>query len=135
MKKSVVFFLAMLCAMMAQAASYGILVNGKMYFAAEYKGPDAAGEGYEEYLSHVKVSNGDYCQMYDADNKAAWAKPLNTYSVAGFSYDEANQRYNVTVDGCYDFYIKLKWEADELYVGDGSNCGYILNNFPVETRC
>ena len=113
----------MLCATMAFAQSYGILVNGKMFFAASYKGPDDAGEGFEEYLAHVKVSKGDYCQMYDANNKAAWAKPLNSYSVAGFTYDEANQRYNVSVDGCYDFYIKLKWEADELYIGNGSNCG------------
>ena len=37
----------MVCVLM-QAASYGILVNGKMYFAAEYKGPDGAGEGFEE---------------------------------------------------------------------------------------
>ncbi len=111
------------CAMMAQAANYGILVNGKMYFAAEYKGADGAGEGFEEYLSHVQVKSGDYCQMYDADNKAAWAKPLNTYSVAGFTYNEAKQCYDVTATGCYDFYIKLKFEADELYIGDGSNCG------------
>ena len=25
--------------------------------------------------------------------------------------------------GCYDFYIKLKYEADELYIGNGENCG------------
>ena len=123
MKKTSLFLMALLCVGMMHAASYGILVNGKMYFAAEYKGPDSAGEGFEEYLAHVKVSNGDYCQMYDADNKAAWAKPLNSYSVAGFTYDEANQRYNVATSGCYDFYIKLKWEADELYIGPGANCG------------
>ena len=110
-------------AMCVSAANYGILVNGRYYFAADYKGPDGNGEGFEEYLAHVKVQAGDYCQMYDADNKAAWAKPLNSYSEAGFTYDAANQRYNVTVTGCYDFYIKLKWEADELYIGPGSNCG------------
>jgi alpha-amylase len=27
------------------------------------------------------------------------------------------------VSGCYDFYIKLKYEQDELYIGNGSNCG------------
>jgi hypothetical protein len=27
------------------------------------------------------------------------------------------------VSGCYDFYIKLKYEQDELYIGPGSNCG------------
>ena len=123
MRKSFLI-IALFCATMTFAQSYGILVNGKMYFAADYKGPDGSGEGFEEYLAHVQVTTGDYCQLYDADNKAAWAKPLNSYSVAGFSYDAANQRYNVTVTGCYDFYIKLKWEADELYIGPGSvECG------------
>ena len=123
MKKIFTFFAAALMTLSMSAASYGILVNGKMYFAADYKGPDAMGEGFQEYLAHVKVAAGDYCQMYDADNKAAWAKPLNTYSEPGFTYDAATQRYNVTVTGCYDFYIKLKYEADELYIGPGANCG------------
>ena len=124
MKKTGLILMAMLCCSMGWAASYGILVNGKMYFAADYKGPDGAGEGFEEYLAHVQVKNGDYCQLYDLDNKAAWAKPLNTYSVAGFAYDQANDRYTVSTDGCFDFYIKLKWEADELYIGPGSvTCG------------
>ena len=123
MKKIFAFFAASLMTLSMSAASYGILVNGKIYFAADYKGPDAMGEGFEEYLAHVSVKSGDYCQMYDAENKAAWAKPLNSYSEAGFTYDEATQRYNVTVTGCYDFYIKLKYGADELYIGNGSNCG------------
>lgn len=124
MKKTGLIFAALLWCLMGWAANYGILVNGRMYFAADYKGPDGAGEGFEEYLAHVPVLNGDYCQLYDADNKVAWAKPLNSWSEAGFAYDAANDRYTVTVDGCYDFYIKLKWEADELYVGPGSvTCG------------
>ena len=117
MKKTGLILVAVLCCAMGWAANYGILVNGRYYFAADYKGPDAMGEGFEEYLAHVKVQAGDYCQMYDADNKAAWAKPLNTYSEAGFTYDATNQRYNVAVTGCYDFYIKLKYNADELYIG------------------
>ena len=117
MKKTGLILTALLCAVMGWAANYGILVNGKMYFAADYKGPDAMGEGFDEYLAHVKVQSGDYCQLYDVDNKAAWAKPLNSYSTSGFSYDSINQRYHVTTTGCYDFYIKIKWMADELYIG------------------
>ena len=126
MKKTGLILAALLCCIMGWAQNYGILVNGKIYFAADYRGPDGNGEGFEEYLAHVQVSNGDYCQLYDANNKAAWAKPLNSYSEAGFSYDEANQRYNVSTSGCFDFYIKLKWEKDELYIGPsspGTVCG------------
>lgn len=113
--------MAMLCCAMGWAANYGILVNGKMYYAASYEGPDPYGEGFEQYLSHVQVSNGDKLQLYDADNKAAWAVDLNTSSVAGFARE--GDHYTASVSGCYDFYIKLKYEADQLYIGSGSNCG------------
>ena len=118
MKKIFTFFAAALMTLSVSAASYGILVNGKMYFAG-----DAAGEfeGFQQYLAHVNVKSGDYCQLYDADNKAAWVVDLNTYSEAGFTRN--GDKYEVTVTGCYDFYIKLKYEQDELYIGNGSNCG------------
>ena len=121
MKKFSVIWMLMLCATMSWAANYGILVNSKMYFAASYEGPDPYGEGFEQYLSHVQVANGDKIQLYDAENKAAWAVDLNTSSITGFTRD--GDHYNATVSGCYDFYIKLKYEADQLYIGPGSNCG------------
>ena len=120
MRKIFACFAALSLALCMSAANYGILVNGKIYFAGSLVDEF---EGFTQYLAHVKVAKGDYCQLYDADNKAAWAVELNSYSVSGFTYDAGNKRYNVTVDGCYDFYIKLKYEQDELYIGDGSNCG------------
>ena len=121
MKKVFLMMAAMMVSVLLQAASYGILVNGKMYFAGSLQDEF---EGFTQYLAHVQVKSGDYCQLYDLDNKAAWAVALNTYSVAGFTYDATNNRYNVNVDGCYDFYIKLKYEQDELYIGPGSvTCG------------
>lgn len=118
MKKITTMLFALLCATLALAQNYGILVNGKTYFAGEYADEF---EGFTQYLAHVQVKAGDYCQLYDADNKAAWAVDLNTYSVAGFTRN--GDKFDISVTGCYDFYIKLKWEADELYIGDGSNCG------------
>lgn len=111
----------MLCAMMAQAANYGILVNGKTYFAASYEGADPFGQGYDQYLAHVQVSAGDYCQLCDADNKAVWAVDLDDATVTGFTRN--GDKYDVTVSGCFDFYIKLKYGEDQLYIGNGSNCG------------
>ena len=113
-------FIVLSC-LLAQAQNYGILVNGKMYFAASYEGADPFGGGYEQYLAHVQVSSGDYCQLYDADNKAAWAVELDGASVQGFTLN--GDRYNVSAAGCYDFYIKLKYGEDRLYIGEGSGCG------------
>jgi len=118
MRKSFLILMTVLCATMSWAQHYGILVNGTTYYAGS-----AAGEfeGFQQYLVHVPVSNGDQLQLYDADYRAAWAVDLNTYSVAGFTRD--GNHYNASVSGCYDFYIKLKYEQDELYIGNGSNCG------------
>ena len=118
MKKTFVMMAAMMVSVLMQAASYGILVNGKTYFAGELTGEF---EGFTQYLAHVQVSNGDKLQLCDAENKAVWAVDLNTYSEPGFTRD--GDHYNATVSGCYDFYIKLKYEQDELYIGPGSNCG------------
>ena len=118
MRKTFTLLLIVLCAVGMQAQSYGILVNGKIYFAGSYTDEF---EGFTQYLAHVQVKSGDYCQLYDAENKAAWAVDVNQYSESGFTRD--GDRINITATGCYDFYIKLKYEADELYIGPGSNCG------------
>ena len=123
MKKAGLILCAVLCAMFSFAQSYGILMNGECYYPATYKGPDPYGEGFEEYLVHVQVTEGDYCQLYNATTKDAWVKPLNKSSVVGFTYNEDAKRYDITVSGCYDFYIKMKYDADELYIGPGSDCG------------
>ena len=118
MKKIFTFFAAALTALSMSAASYGILVNGKTYFAGtqvdEY-------EGFQQYLAHVPVKAGDFCQLCDAENKSVWAVDLNTASVEGFTRN--GDKYDISVDGCYDFYIKLKYGQDQLYIGPGSNCG------------
>ena len=120
MKKILTVFAAVCTAVSMSAASYGILVNGRYYFQGDKVDEF---EGFTQYLAHVPVERNDYLQLYDYDNKAAWAVALNTYSVSGFTYDAANQRYTVTTSGCFDFYIKLKYQEDELYIGNGSNCG------------
>ena len=121
MKRTSLFLMAMLCAAFTFAQSYGVLVNGRMFFAASYEGADPYGGGYEQYLSHVPVASGDYVQLYDYDNKAGWAVDLDEASSEGFTRD--GDKYNVTVEGCFDFYIKLKYQADKLYIGPGSDCG------------
>lgn len=118
MKKTFMMMAAMMVSMLMQAASYGILVNGTTYFAGE---PAGEFEGFQQYLAHVQVKSGDFCQLCDVDNKAVWAVDLNSASVTGFTRN--GNLYEVSTDGCFDFYIKLKYEQDELYIGEGSNCG------------
>ncbi|MBR6304667.1 MAG: hypothetical protein IKR37_03450 [Paludibacteraceae bacterium] len=118
MKKIFTLLAAVAVAACAMAGSYGILVNGTTYFAGE---PAGEFEGFQQYLAHVQVKSGDFCQLCDAENQAVWAVDINPASVEGFTRN--GNQYSVAVDGCYDFYIKLKYEQDELYIGPGSNCG------------
>ena len=121
MKKTSLFLILLLCTVFSYAGSYGVLVNGTTYFAAEYRGKDSMTGMYDEYLAHVQVSSGDFLQLYDAEYEAAWVVDLDTWSVAGFT--KGTDRYTASVTGCYDFYIKLKYGEDQLYIGNGSNCG------------
>jgi hypothetical protein len=108
MRKFLSLIFAVFMTVMAFGQSYGILVNGTTYFAGTPKGINF--EGYDEFLAPVQLKAGDYCQLYDADNKAAWAVALNPYSVEGFTLN--GDRYEVAVTGCYDFYIQLKYGED-----------------------
>ena len=119
MKRAFTIFLGLFIAI-GMHASYGILVNGKMYYAGQLTDEF---EGFTQYLAHVPVKSGDYCQLYDDTNEAAWAVTLNSYSEQGFTYNSSKNRYEISVTGCYDFYLKLKYQQDELYIGNGSNCG------------
>ena len=118
MKKIFSIFAAALMTLSMSAASYGILVNGNTYFAGTHTDDF---EGFQQYLAHVQLNAGDFCQLCDAENRAVWAVDLNPASVAGFTRN--GDKYEVSVSGCYDFYIKLKYQADELYIGPGSDCG------------
>ena len=118
MRKFLSLMIAVLMAVFAFGQSYGILVNGHTYFAGTHV--DDFG-GYTQYLAHVQVAAGDYCQLYDATNEAAWAVDLDQATIDGFTRN--NDRYEVSVSGCYDFYIKMKYGSDQLYIGAGSNCG------------
>lgn len=118
MKKTIVMMWALCCVLWVSAANYGILVNGDTYFAGTQVDEF---DGYVQYLAHVQVSKGDKAQLCNAEAHETWVVTLDSHSTSGFALD--GDHYNVTVDGCYDFYIKLKYGQDQLYIGAGSNCG------------
>ena len=122
MRKQVLVWVLLVCAtLLSYAGSYGILVNGQIYFAAEYRGKDGNTGTYDEYLAHVALKNGDTFQLYDVEYDARWAVDLDTWSVSGFT--KSGDHYTSSVTGCYDCYIKLKYGEDQLYIGNGSDCG------------
>ena len=121
MKKIFTFFAAAVCAMSLSAASYGIMINGSDYHAGQLN-PTPGDPSFTEYMVlGVSVSSGATLQLWDQDNSAGWAVDLDGASVKTIVRD--GDHYNCTADGCYDFYIKLKFNEDQLYIGSCSGEG------------
>ena len=109
------------------AQSYGVLVNGTTLFEATYKGQDSNGGGYEEYLAHVQLAAGDHFVLCNQSTGDTWTVDLDPYVATScpgtFTRNTTAGYYETAKTGCYDFYIKLKYGQDQLYIGPGSNCG------------
>lgn len=119
MKKVLILFLTLGLSLTTFAQSYGILVNGNKYFAATYTGKDGDSD---QYLAKVTFASGDKFALCNKITGDTWAVTLDTYSVAGFTKVSDNE-YSTTNTGCFDCYIKLKFGADKLYIGKGTDCG------------
>ena len=124
MKKIFTLFAAVMVAA-SMFAGYGIRVNGSEYHEGT-QNPNPGDPSFQEYMVlNLALKAGDQFQLWDptANNGAGagWAVDLDGASVETVERD--GDHYKCTADGCYDFYIKLKYNADQLYVGPGSNCG------------
>ena len=119
MRKVLLLFLTFGLSLTTFAQSYGILVNGNKYFAATYTGKDG---DFDQYLAKVTFASGDKFALCNKITGDTWAVTLDTYSVAGFTKVSDNE-YSTTNTGCFDCYIKLKFGADKLYIGKGTDCG------------
>ncbi len=123
MKKIFTLFTAVCVAAFSFGQSYGILVNGKTYYAGTLN-PSPGDPSFNEYMVlGVSLNAGDQCQLYDADNKAAWVVTLDSYSTPDITMGEGS--YVIGKTACYDFYIKLKYGEDQLYVGGDASCSGI----------
>ncbi len=96
-------------------ASYGILINGTTYYAGTLN-PAPMDPSFEEYqVLGVPVKANDQLKLYNRTIGDAWTVTLDAASTAEITL--SGESYVCSADGCYDFYIKLKYEADQLYIG------------------
>ena len=100
-----------------ETASYGIKV-GETYYPGTLN-PSPMDPSFKEYqVLGVSVAAGATLQLWDATNNVGWAVPLDQASVEGIAME--GDHYICSVEGCYNFYIKLKANNDQLYIG---SCG------------
>lgn len=124
MKKIFTLFAAMVCAAGMFAASYGIAVNGKTYYAGT-ENPTPGDPSFQEFMVlGLSLSAGDQLQLWDPNGNdgqgAGWAVNLDGASTSKISRD--GDHYVCNEAACFDFYIKLQYGNDQLYVGEGQ-CG------------
>lgn len=106
-------------------SSFYIRINGSTDYAASPVG-ETDMQGRDQYMASAYVKAGQTVSCYDNENKAEWTicnlDPYGSYQNFTMSGSGASCKMTCNVDGCYDFYIKLKFEDDMIYVGPGTNC-------------
>ena len=130
MKKIYFILMAVLCCNIALiAAPYGLLINGKTKLEAVAQS-ETDHQGREQFLvSCVALNQGDKVQLHDFGSGASWMCAIDPYGeYQKFTKNTDHLICNAT--GSYDFYIKLKYEDDMLYIGPGQNCGNVTPPTP-----
>lgn len=117
MKKILTIFAAAILAVGMYAGDFGMKIGGTYYPGT--LNPTPGDPSFTEYMVlGVSVEAGVTLQLWDAEHNAGWAVDLDKASVSGIHRD--GDHYACTVAGCYDFYIKIKHNADQLYIGSCS---------------
>ena len=104
--------------------SYAIRVNGTTDYPATYKGVSSVDSSFEEYMASVELKAGDTFVTYDLVNKAGWVMQVEPYGEYA-NFEVGTESVKCTKAGCYDFYIKMKFQADIMYIGPGTGCGSV----------
>lgn len=106
-------------------SSFYIRVNGTTdYAATQLAEPDY--QGRTQYMASAYVKAGQTVSCYDNANAVEWTictlDPYGSYQSFTMSGTGSSAKMTCNVAGCYDFYIKLKFNDDVIYVGEGTNC-------------
>lgn len=130
MKKFYFFLLAvLLCSTSLNAAPYGLLINGTTKLEAVAQS-ETDHQGREQFLvSCVALNQGDKVQLHDFGSGASWMCAIDPYGEYQ-KFTKNTDHLICNAAGSYDFYIKLKYEDDMLYIGPGQNCGNVIPPTP-----
>ena len=104
---------------------YGLIFSDGKKVGGQSLGVDS--EGYDQYLvAGYSFTAGQSFSLYDFANQASWAVDLNQWSFGDTDgtgtvwrtyLSKSSASYTVLQDFTADVYIKLKFEADNIYFG------------------
>ena len=77
-------------------------------------------EGFSQHFGdNVKLEAGDVITLIDFKNgNARWAEDTLSKYGQYQNFTTGSNGITCNVSGTYDFYVKFKWEADEIYIGN-----------------
>lgn len=117
-----ILFAVFCCNLVLMAEPYGLLINGStQYVATKHAGNDF--QGREQFLvSCVALKQGDKVQLIDfGNNNATWMSAIDPYGEYQ-KFTKNTDHLICNTAGSYDFYIKMKYQDDMVYIGPGENC-------------
>ena len=125
--------LVALSATLCAQTQYYIRVNGSTDYPAE-PFPDTDAQGRAQYYAgNVKLEAGDVVTIFDAIENVEFSDaaldPYGEYE----KFSQTDAGFVCSTKGCYDFYIKLAWEDNGLYIGPGSECSGEIGGETVYT--
>lgn len=124
MKKLYTLLLStLICSVLSMAAPYGLLINGSTKIEATSLSEKDFQDREQFLASCVTLNQGDKVQLYDFGSGASWMCAIDPYGeYQKFTGGKTQGYLTCSTAGSYDFYIKLKYEDDMLYIGPASNC-------------
>lgn len=130
MKKIFFFLLALMCInMVSLAAPYGLLINGTTKLEATALSEKDFQNRDQFVVYCVALKQGDKIQLHDFANSASWMCNIDPYGEYQ-KFTKNSDHLVCNADGNFDFYIKLKYEDDMLYIGPGENCSQVTPPTP-----
>ena len=121
--------ITLFCSVFSMAAPYGLLINGTTKLESIPQS-ETDHQGREQYLvSCVALKQGDKVQLHDMGSGASWMCAIDPYGEYQ-KFTKNTDHLICNAAGSYDFYIKLKYEDDMLYIGPGQNCGNVTPPTP-----
>ena len=132
MKKLYTLLLStLICSLLSMAAPYGLLINGSTKIEATALSEKDFQDREQFLASCVTLNQGDKVQLYDFGSGASWMCAIDPYGeYQKFTGGKTQGYLTCNTAGSYDFYIKLKYEDDMLYIGPGQNCGNVTPPTP-----
>ena len=94
----------------APAQEYGLMINGTTFVKADLNPATP-----NEYMAlGVELTAGQTLQVFDKANNVGWV--ITNWNEGSYKFNIENDKYVVTETAKYDFYFKMEYGNDYIYV-------------------